>query len=124
MAAHCEVCDGHVMPYSTYAFWMKPSAECEECGAPVRLRRFWTVFGLGGALFAVSLFALGWIGSVSGTLGAILVLSSTLLALDYASYHVLTWEADPSLDAWDDDLLDLPLWRGVTDRPAPPGGQD
>jgi hypothetical protein len=98
MAAHCEACGGHVMPYRTYAFWMKRTARCEECGSHVRLRHFWSVVGLGMGLMAVTVGVLTTLPMPGTGIVVIAAMTAALLALDYASYHVLTWELDPALD--------------------------
>jgi len=107
MAAHCEVCGGRVMPYRTYALWMKPTAQCGACGADVRLRRFWTMAGLGVGALGLFAGALVWlsIGSVTLVGGTIV---AALFALDYGSYHVLLWEGDPGLASGDEVLLAKP----------------
>jgi hypothetical protein len=103
MAAHCEACGGHVMPYRTYAFWMKRTARCAECGSPVRLRHFWSVVGLACAVMATTIAVLTTLPAPGTGIAVIAATTAALLALDYVSYHVLTWEIDPALDI-DDDL--------------------
>jgi len=112
MAAHCEACDGRVMSYRAYAVWTRRTARCAECGSAVRLRHFWTVVGLGAGLLVAALFLLTSLPMPSIGVGVIVAMSVALLALDYASYHLLTWEVDPSLEG---------EGGGGPPRPLPPG---
>ena len=105
MAARCDVCDGRVMPYRTYAFWMKPTARCEECGAMVRLRGFWASVGTGAALTAVALAVIAGFSTPVSVFGTVFAFTALLAAIDYASYHVLRWEADYELAPLNDPLL-------------------
>lgn len=102
MGAHCEECGGHVMPYRTYAFWMKRTARCAQCGTHVRLRHFWAVVGAALGLLAGALGLLASLPTPGAGIGVIAALTAALLALDYASYHILTWEADPAFEMEDD----------------------
>jgi hypothetical protein len=106
VAAHCDECDGHVMRYRTYAFWLKPTARCEECGAHVRLRGFWTMAGIGGVIAAGLLAALAVIPSAARWV-AVLGLAALLSAIDYASYHFLSWEGEGAIGPGDDGLPGL-----------------
>ena len=108
MAARCDVCDGRVMPYRTYMLWMKPTARCEECGAEVRLRGFWTILGLGALISVGALTLLAGFSTPGAVFGIVLALSGALAAIDYASYHVLRWEADHELAPLDEQLLPPP----------------
>jgi len=102
------------MSYRTYVFWMKPTAQCAECGAFVRLRRFWTMFGIGAGVLSLAVAAIAAFPSFSTGAGVAVALSLALMLVDYGSYHVLTWEADHKLAVPDDDLLDLTSDRQLT----------
>jgi hypothetical protein len=90
------------MPYRTYAFWMKRTARCAECGAHVRLRHFWTIVGIAIGLMAASLVAFSTLPTAGVGIGVIVATAAALVALDYASYHILVWESDPAFDMEDD----------------------
>lgn len=108
MAARCDVCGGRVMRYGRYLRWMKPTATCDECGAPVRLRRFGIMVGIGAGIILAASAVL--ITAPSALLGLRLglALSALVLAVDYGSYHVLRWEADEALLDRDRDPRELP----------------
>ena len=89
-------------------FWMKPTARCEECGAEVRLRGFWTILGLGALLSGGALALLAGLGTPGAVFGTVLALSGLLAAMDYASYHMLRWEADHELAPLDEPMLPPP----------------
>ncbi len=105
MAAHCEACGGHVMSYGRFAFWTRPTARCAECGSEVRLRHFWTVMAVSLLLVVPPMGLLALFPSVAGGVATAAVVTAVLLALDYVSYHVLTWEIDPAFDRDDPPLL-------------------
>ena len=108
MAARCDVCDGRVMPYRTYLFWMKPTARCEECGAEVRLRGFWPIVGIGGLVTVAGVALVAGFSTPAAVFGTVFALSGVLAALDYASYHVLRWESDHELAPLDQTMLPPP----------------
>ena len=89
----------------TYALWIKPTARCEECGAEVRLRGFWATIGLGVVLSAGGLVLLAGFSTPGAVFGILLGLSGALAAIDYASYHVLRWEAANELAPLDETPL-------------------
>ena len=45
------------------------------------------------------------LGTPGAVFGTVLALSMVLAAIDYASYHVLRWEADHELAPIDEQLL-------------------
>jgi len=81
------------MTYRKYSLWMRPTAECQECGARVRLRGFWWTVVAGGAVVVI------W--ALSPTLEPLVFVSLVLplLALDYASYRLLKWHPEEGTDA-------------------------
>ena len=101
------------MSYRTYALWMKPTAQCAECGAFVRLRGFWTMFGIGVGALSMAIGAMAAFPSIATGVGVALALSLALMLVDYCSFHVLVWESDHKLAVPDDDLLDLTSDAGL-----------
>ena len=74
----------------------------------VRLRGFWASVGVGAALTAAALAVMAGFSTPGVVFGTVLALSGVLAAIDYASYHVLRWEADHELAPMDDPLLPPP----------------
>ncbi len=92
MGGRCESCGGQVMSYRKYAFWLKPTAECQSCGAKVRLRAFWWVLFGGGVVLV------GWVLSGSFVPAGLLALGALMMALDYGSYRFLSWHPEDGDD--------------------------
>ena len=107
------------MSYRTYIFWMKPTAQCAECGAFVRLRGFWTMFGIGAGGLSLAVAASAAFPSVGAGISVAVALSLALILVDYSSYHVLIWESDHKLAVPDDELLDLTSERRLTGEVIP-----
>jgi hypothetical protein len=109
------------MPYRTYALWVKPTAQCAECGAEVRLRGFWTLTGIGLLSLALLPIVLTLFPAARLGPGAVVLLSGILLAVDYGSYHVLSWESTLTLPSPESGLLpELDTGPGW----PPSGGED
>lgn len=74
----------------------------------VRLRGFWPAVGIGALLTAGTLALVAGFSTPGAVFGIVFALSGVLAAIDYASYHVLRWEADHELGPIDEQLLPPP----------------
>jgi hypothetical protein len=106
------------MPYRQYALWLRPTARCEECGAPVRLRGFWTLTGVSVLLLVLAVGALAVAPAARLGPGAVLLIASFLLAIDYVSYHLLIWESAIPLPPAEVEPRPLP-GAGPSGAPGP-----
>lgn len=96
MGARCEGCGGQVMSYRRYMTYFKFSADCDACGAEVRLR------GVGGVvvgsvllgaamMYAIFRSVAGGEPGVGNLTIPFLVIAIVAFALDIGSYHLLSW---------------------------------
>lgn len=94
MPARCSHCGNTVMPYRTYAFYLRASATCAHCGTEVRLRHF-RIFVYGsiavGGILTLAAILLTHTTNAFGI--AIAVVMVAAIAIDYWSWRTLPWDA-------------------------------
>ena len=92
MPARCSGCDGTVMPYRRYMFYMRPTATCDGCGKKVRMRG-WRVFVIAALVVAGSWALFYALTDFSvWVVGVTLFLAVVAFAVDWWSWHALTWD--------------------------------
>ena len=88
------------MTYRKYVLWIRPTAECRNCGVKVRLRGFYWTHAVGVVVLAIWAFSRFDPVALFDPV-AFLWLALPLLALDYASYRFLKWQPEGSDGAVD-----------------------